>query len=485
MKKTIIERLANFSTETHFDDLPTAVVHECKRLVLDSIGCALAATTHTKGHAGIEYGRFVGGTDRSATILGTAHRTSAAGAAFANGELINTLDMDSVLPPGHVSPYVLPGAFAIGEVICSTGKSLLEATALSHEMSHRFGKAMDGLRDHRDGKSTPPKVFGYASTVFGATAAIGKLKGYTSEALANSLGIAACISPVNFQMFWYQHPPASTIKYTVAGAIIQQAMAAAHMAEFGHSGDIHVLDDREWGYPRFIGTTKWEPEPLTCGLGSEWLFPAVTSYKQYAHCRIMHSSFDCLTALMDEHNITPGDIEGIKVYVEGFAEQPAWLNRTIGNLNDAQFSMAHGIALAAHRPPTARAWMDEALVFSPSVMNLMNKVVTEVHPDYVKLLSSNGASRPAHIEVRAKGRTFIGNKQFPKGSPSPDPETYMTDEQLQRKFRDNAQGVLSQANTEGLVDAVMNLENAPDVGEVLRLAGTFSSTEQNAMVKAA
>ena len=55
--------------------------------------------------------------------------------------------------------------------------SLLVALAVAHEMSNRFGRAMDYLRDTRDGKVTPPRVFGYSSTIFGATAAIALVKG--------------------------------------------------------------------------------------------------------------------------------------------------------------------------------------------------------------------------------------------------------------------------------------------------------------------
>jgi 2-methylcitrate dehydratase PrpD len=472
MPKTITEQLADFTAGTRFEELPDAVVEECKRVVLDSIGCALAATEQTKGRAGIEYGRVLGGCSGDATIIGTSDRVSVVGAAFANGELINTLDMDSVLPPGHVAPYVLPGALAIAESLRSSGKAVVEAVALSHEMSTRLGRAMDNLRDSKDGKSTPPKVFGYASTIFGGTAAIGKLKGHSREVIAHSLGIAGCISPVNFQMFWYQHPPSSTIKYTVAGVIAQQALTAAHLGEFGHRGDVHVLDDRDWGYARFIGTAKWEPDHITRGLGTEWLFPALTSYKSYAHCRIMHSSFDCVIKIVEDHHIQPHEIEGIKVYVEGFAEQPVWLNRQIEHVNDAQMSMAHGVAMAAHRPRDGRAWQDPALVFSPSVLALMAKVTIEVHPDYVKLLTTHGASRPAWVELRARGQRFVGEKRFPKGSPSPDPETYMTNDELIHKFRQNADGVLSASNIDRLIDAVMTIDETDDMSALMRLCGT-------------
>ncbi len=470
MQATLIQQLADFTEQTAYPDLPPEVVRECKRLLLDSIGCAVAATEEMKGRAGIQYGQQLAAAGPQASILGTTHRVSPLGAAYANGELINTLDMDAVLPPGHVSPYVVPGALAAAESLGTSGKRLIEALALSHEMSNRLGKAMDYLRDTKDGKVNPPKVFGYSSTVFGATAAIGKVKGYGADVLAHALGIAGCVAPVNSQVAWFQHAPSSTIKYLHAGVLVQSAFTAALMAEFGHRGDVQVLDDREYGFPRFIGTVKWEPEYITRGLGQEWRFPAEASYKPYPHCRILHALLDVLGEIIDREGIRPEEIDGIKVYVEGMVEQPVWLNRQIEYAHDAQFSIAHGIALGAHRVKPGKAWMDPALVFGDSVMRLMDKVTHEVHPDYVKLLTTQGASRPAKLELRARDRTFTGEKRYPKGSPSPDPTTAMTDEEMVAKFRHNADGVLTPAQADQLVEMTMELEQVADVSALVRQA---------------
>lgn len=427
------------------------------------------ATDSPKGRAGIEYGRRIGGSNGTATIIGSADRANPNGAAFANGELINTLDYDAVLPPGHVTPYVLPGALAAGEELGVSGRTLIVASAVAHEMSFRIGKAMDYLRDTSGGKVTPPEVYGYSSTVFGATAAIARTRGLGRAAMADALGIAGCISPVNSQVAWFQHAPSSTIKYLLAGALTQAAFTASFMAELGHRGDPQVLDDRQFGFPRFIGTKRWEPDSITLGLGTEWRFPAEQSYKPYPHCRIMHALFGSLEDIIDQHGLKLEEIDGIKAYIEGFAEQPVWTNRTIGHVHDAQFSMAHGIAVAAHRVPPGKAWLDPEFVTSPSVMNLMAKVTTEVHPDYVKLLTSHGASRPARIELTARGQTFVAERRYPKGSPSPEPGTAMTNEELIAKFRHNAEGVIAPAAAERFVEMVMGLEQVADIGTAMRL----------------
>ena len=470
MSPTIATQLGDFTEQSTFDRLPAAVVEECKRLLLDSMGCAVAATEQPKGQAGIAYGRLLGAGAGDATIMGTTDRASVFGAAFANGELINALDMDNILFPGHVTPYVLPGAVAVAESGHASGRTLLEALAVAHEMSFRFGKAMDNLRDTKDGKLNTPKIFGYASTIFGATAAIGKVKAFSSDRIAQALGIAAYISPVNPQIAWNQHAPSTTIKYLMAGMLAQQALTAAHMAEFGHRGDVRIFDNREFGYPRFIGTTRWEPEQITDGLGRDWRFPAFLSYKPYPHCRILHGLLDVLTEIVTANDIAPEEIESIKVFVEGFTEQPVWVNRTIEHVQDAQFSIAHGISVGAHRVPPGKAWQEPALVFGASVMSLMDRVSHEVHPDYVKLLNENSASRPARLELRARGTTFAGEKRYPKGSPSPEPDSRMTDDELAAKFRHNAEGVMAPADIDRLVDAVFSLESVGDVAPVIALA---------------
>jgi 2-methylcitrate dehydratase PrpD len=245
MSKTIIERLAEFSANTEIDRLPANVVEECKRDVLDSIGCALAGIDHPKGRIGIEAGRRLGGTSGSATIIGTAEKSTPHGAAFANGELINALDADSVLLPGHVSPYVLPGAFATAETHQRPGKDVIAAVAVSHEISYRLGTAMSGYRDTKDGKAANASVVGYSSTVFGATASVAKLKGLPADRLANALGIAAATAPVNSQRAWFMHSPTATIKYQMAGALTNVALSAADMGDLGHRGDLQMLDDEK------------------------------------------------------------------------------------------------------------------------------------------------------------------------------------------------------------------------------------------------
>jgi 2-methylcitrate dehydratase PrpD len=473
MAKMLIEQLADFAAGAEYKSLPDEVVQESKRVILDSVGCALAGVSHPKGIIGIDYGSIAGGVGGNATVFGTRLRSSVAGAAFANGELISALDFDAILPPGHVAPYVLPGAIAVGESLHSTGEQLITAVAIAHEMSIRFGKAMDLTRDTNNGAISTAPVLGYTSTIFGATAAINKLQNVDRDVILHGLAIAGSISPVNSHRSWMAHSPSSTVKYTSGGVVSQSAVTAAYLAQLGHRGDVQTLDDREYGYRQFINTRRWEPEKIAEGLGDDWRFPAEHAYKPYPHCRIMHSLFDGVLQIVEENDIRPEEITAIRGWGEAWVMLPVWLNNDITTQHDAQFSMAHGLAVAAHRITPRREWQSPDVVFNPSVLELMSKTTFAPHPGYVDAIAKNPGARPARVEIDARNTTFTAERDFPHGSPSSDPATYMTNEELVAKFYANADGVIPEAQAQTVVSAVFALEEVDDIRTVLRELGVM------------
>ncbi|MGW2650324.1 MmgE/PrpD family protein [Streptomyces sp. NPDC001393] len=471
MGATTSAQIANFVTSSTFDKLPAAVVHESKRILLDSLGCAVAATDDLKGRIGIEYAQIVGGTDRSATIFGSTQRSSIFGAAFANGELINALDFDAVLPPGHVSPYVLPGALAVAETQGASGRDLITAVAISHELSNRFGKAMDYIRDTQGDTVSMPSVLGYTSTIFGATAAISKLRGATDDVVEHALGVAASITPVNSHRSWIEHVPISTIKYTMAGPIAHTALTAAYMAELGHTGDIQAFDDAEFGYPRFIGTKRWVPENIVAGLGETWNFPPENSFKHYPHCRALHGLLDLLNDMLSANNIRPNEIDAIRAWGEGHVERASWLTTDINRPVDGQFSIAHGLAVGAQQLPPSKRWQAPEVIFNEDVLRLTKRITYARHPDWISSMTTDPAARPSRLEIDAHGRTYAAELRYPKGTPKAGGGVGTSDEELVEKFLVNTQGVLAPESAEAAVASIMALDTVEDVAPVLRELG--------------
>ena len=79
--------LAEFAALQSFDRLPASVVETTKRITLDSLGCALAATTLGDGcrETMAVMSRLAGPPE--STILGLGTKVSPTNAAFANGAL--------------------------------------------------------------------------------------------------------------------------------------------------------------------------------------------------------------------------------------------------------------------------------------------------------------------------------------------------------------------------------------------------------------
>ncbi len=178
--RDITQELVNFVVDTEYKDLPQEVVHESKRILLDTIGCALAGLATDKGRISVALARRLGGPPE-AMIWGMGDRVSSSAAAFANGELINALDMDALLiPGGHITPLVIPAPLALAESVGASGKDLIIATAFGHEISSRVAEGLTEWRGYVEegpdrGKQISPAVQGMSACIFGGTSACGKV----------------------------------------------------------------------------------------------------------------------------------------------------------------------------------------------------------------------------------------------------------------------------------------------------------------------
>ena len=135
--------LAGFAAKTRYDDLPPTVVHEAKRILLDVTGCALGSADVAKGRLAIKFARDVGGRPE-ASILGTSAKVGMGAAAFANGELMHSLDYCPLLPPGHISPFVTSAALAAAEARQASGKTLILAVAIAKAAAVTKGEMCPG-----------------------------------------------------------------------------------------------------------------------------------------------------------------------------------------------------------------------------------------------------------------------------------------------------------------------------------------------------
>ena len=139
MKKSLAHQLADYACALRFEDLSKNVVHEVKRRVIDSLGCALGAWTAEP----CAIARNVASdfsAKQGSTIIGTTHKAPPDWAAFATGCCIRYFDYNDTYlskEPAHPSDNIA-AALAVAESVGATGRELITAIALAYEVQCRF-----------------------------------------------------------------------------------------------------------------------------------------------------------------------------------------------------------------------------------------------------------------------------------------------------------------------------------------------------------
>src|SRR5664279_1467041 len=139
MTTTLAHQLANYACSLQFEDLSKEVVHEVKRRVIDSIGCALGAWNEEPCVIARKVASDFSATN-GATIIGTSHKAPADWAAFANGCCIRYFDYNDTYlskEPAHPSDN-FAAVLAVGESVGATGKEIILAAAIAYEVQCRF-----------------------------------------------------------------------------------------------------------------------------------------------------------------------------------------------------------------------------------------------------------------------------------------------------------------------------------------------------------
>ena len=136
--------LAQFVAALSFADLPANVVQQAKRVLMDAVGCALAAYREDRRKADVVKALVAEfGAAPQATVIGGG-KSQPAVVALANGMLINAADNDDTHKRAllHVASVVVPAALATTEARGGSGRDAIVALVAGYEVAARVGKAV-------------------------------------------------------------------------------------------------------------------------------------------------------------------------------------------------------------------------------------------------------------------------------------------------------------------------------------------------------
>ncbi len=462
-KVNVTDSLLNF-VEAHrtYDTLPKEVIDITKTLLFDAVSNTLGGIASDKGKIGIQFAKMTGGFPE-ATVLGTGEKVSAAAAALANGELQNGLDYD---PVPHIPPILMPAVMAIAEQQHSTGKEMLTALAVGGEVAIRLSDVlMNAMRRSLAETGKTPDVFGNSNEhIIGAAVACGMLLGLSREQLAQCIGISAGICSLPICRDWENTMPKTMIKYFPAAWLAHSAVCAAQLASLGYTGNAYTLDS-EYGFPaiycRIPGV--WEPEEVIRDIGKTWKWLTM-GLKPYPACRYLHSDLDCFYKLMDEYHFGPNEIDEIRCYSADFVAHPDQM--AVSNQVDAQFSGPYTLAMALYGYEVGPAWQNKSALTDPRIRSFMSKVKMLRSERYYEQKKTDPLSWYAKVEIDAHGQTYTAECDYSSGT---NKDGYrITQEDLDKRFFNNAQIILPSDKIEKAMEQLKHIEDYDDLQEVMK-----------------
>ncbi len=449
--------LASRCAGVAWDGMPPPVRERTKELVLDLIGVALRGGREPSSLAAREAIRDLDGGNGGASVFGSAHRLHPPWAALANGTGAHALELDDVTTESSLHPgvAVIPAAFALAEQRGASGLAFLGAVAAGYEATMRVGNALGAASAYRRGFH-PTGVAG----VFGATAAAGLLLGLEAGALTSAFGIAGTMAAGSLEYL----SDGSWTKRLNPGWAGHAGIVAAQFAAAGFRGPSTAIEGPLGVLHAFSDDAR--PERLAPGPadGSPWALMDV-SIKPYACCRYNHGLIDGVLRLREEHGVTPGDVERIRLgVVSGGAllvSEPIEAKRAPRSIVDAQFSAPFAAAVALVRGAAGLRQFTQSNIDDPVIRGLMSRTdcVTDSSLD-----AAYPKRWPATVELSLRGGRVVRTRV---DDATGEPRNPIGRDALVAKFSELADGVVERADE--IVRRILSLENERDLSGVAGL----------------
>lgn len=436
-RSRLTAQLAEFVGGTAYADLPPSVAEECRRLLLDTVGCALGAVNTESGSIALRHVEELGGAPK-ATVLGLDGRTSATGAAYANARLSNVLDADDTFPTStHFGNATVFSALALAEHFGRTQGDLLAGIAVGFDIGARIGSWMGAPFQIRNGKVVGWNELGGppASVTWAAVGAASSVAGLNAGQTNHAFGLAGANSPQPTIRKWAESKIQPMYKYADAGWCADIGVSAALLAGLGSTGFVDILDG-ENAFWRFYGSPTHDDDVLVDRLGEDWQI-LNTTYKPWPCCRWIHHPLTAFSRLLEGHDLKPEEIERVVVRANPLALTQIFREQQPADPLTAEFSHAHAVAALAYGIPPGPRWYEEEAMSAPRMAAFRARVTVAPEPRSSNIAEWMGGGQwrgiPGGVEVFARGTRFSETADYALGDPWTE-STKLSSERLIDKF---------------------------------------------------
>lgn len=446
-----LQFLTDYATSLTYEKLPQQAVHQVKRRIIDSLGCAMGAywaepSKIARAHA------LEAKSKPGATVLGTRHTTTPELAAFANGSMVRYLDYSDTsmaIEAGHPSGNI-PGVLAAAEYAGADIRTTITGIVLAYEVQGRFGETAL-LRD----KGWDGVTYVAISSAAGA----GKALGLTREQTANALALAAT---ANVALRQTRVGTLSMWKGCAEANACRNGVFAALMAGRGLTGPEEAFEGSKGFLKQVTGPMKL---PTFGGNGK----PFKVEDAKFKYLPAEYHIQCTVQPAMELHKVLGGRVDDIEkvivdtydIAVDATADSPDKWNPT--TRETADHSLPYVLAVPLIK---GSLWLDdftEEKIKDAKVRALMQKIEVRRSEEFTRAYPEANCSR---IEVITKsGEKHVREIRYAKGHP----KNPMTDQEIETKFRKLAEPVLKPSQIKQILDRLWHLEEVRDLREVWAL----------------
>jgi 2-methylcitrate dehydratase len=438
------ELLSRYACQLTYQDLPPEVVHQVKRTLIDTLGCALGAFTAEPCVIARRLASRVTSSTPS-RILGTKHDSAPDMAGFANGVMVRYLDCnDSYFSPGGGHPSdMIPAILAMADPLSCDGQTVITAIVLAYEVFCRLSdQVVVGDYGWDQGMFS----------VIGAACGAGKVMGLDRNAMEQAISLA--IVP-NLPLGVTRVGELSMWKGCAAACATRAGIFAAQLAQEGMTGPTEPFDGPRGLWDQSIGRQIALDQ---FGGGPEPFRIAATSFKFFPSQ--IHTQGPIGLALKLRSQVPAAQTAAIRIRtyraaVRSAATDPQkWAPQT---RETADHSIPYLVATALQDGAVTPASFTNERIHSPAVRQLMSKMTIEEASEFTDRFPEE---LTCWMEITStSGQRCTAQTDYPKGHR----QNPLDDAELEAKFRHLAADTLPEPQCRAALAQLWSLEQAPNL----------------------
>ena len=431
--------LADFASNTTFDDLPDRVIERTKLSLIDYFSAIIAGNTW--GQLSPIIKKYVAECEgkNESSVIGMERRVPANMAALANATISHGVELDD----GHRFGTSHPGSVIISTVLAaaekneSSGEEAIEAIVIGYEVMLRIATAINPSHMYRGFHTTG------TCGALGSSAAAGKIYELNQEQLRYAISIGG-LQSAGLQEMLHSNP---MIKPLQAGKAAQSGIISAELAKLGAKGPETIFEG-DMGFFKAM-SDEIDIKSIAENLGNQFEIEK-TYFKFYPTCRHVHPVLDLAKKIVNAHRMDVERIKKIWIEIYNVAIRETGEIYQPKTTDEAMFSIPYAVSVMIYNKSfnyyDLSKYLENKTIHKliEKVEIVGNKMLDDSYPErrgaYLTIILDNGE--------RYKEYEFL---------PVGEPET--TDTALiKEKFFTITSNIVGDGSADKIVELIENLE---------------------------